>query len=83
MFVMIEAELNAETKAEAARVCAVESAPDIEVWEPTMELRTRVVHNTCGGGSSITEQKFVRVSGGDGSTKWRPLPMVDFYGHPQ
>ncbi len=66
---------------------AVLMVPDIEVWEPTMELRVRMFHDVGSPPAiRIVEQKFIRVRGGPscggGSSEWRPLPMVDSEGRP-
>lgn len=63
------------------------ASSDIEKWEPTVELRIRVIPAFGSPHSSyVTEQKFVRVSGGPpcggGASEWRPLPMVDKDGKP-
>ncbi len=60
------------------------SAPDKEVWEPTMELRQRPTFLGYGQHDQITlEQKFVRVSGGVAgieTAKWRQVPRTDSHG---
>ncbi len=71
-----------------AMVHAVMAAPDVEEWEPTMELRVRMIYASHFDTitTHITEQKFIRVSGGpswcEDSVEWRPLPMVDGEGEP-
>ncbi len=68
-----------------AMAYAALSAPDKEVWEPTMELRQRSTFLGCGHHDQMTlEQKFVRVSGGVAgieTAKWRPVPLTDSQGH--
>ncbi len=61
-------------------VTALRVEPGPEVWEPTMELRIRVLARGFSKGRHIFEQKFIRTSGGPacggGSTEWRALPEI-------
>ena len=82
-----ESRLAVATRIADAIVDAVDNAPDIEKWEPTMELRVREEFKYTSVNTHIIEQKYIHVSGGSTyggrhSTEWRPLPMVGVNGEP-